>query len=301
MKKLILFLKGMFMGAADIIPGVSGGTIALITGIYDELIKSINCIDKEFIKDLLSLKFKKMFNKINFKFLIPIFLGILTSIFSMANLMHYLINQKPIETWSVFFGIILTSSFILSKKIKINKLHLINIVLGAIFSYFLVGIVPVKTPNTLLFLFFSGSVAICAMILPGISGAFLLLILGKYNYITEILKSPFSKGNPLQLIIFALGCLFGLLSFAKFLNHLLKRYHGSTIAFLTGLMLGSLRKIWPFKKALETKLIDGEIYTIKEKLILPWNVEVGLTKSLFFIFIGILIILTIDYFSNLEK
>ena len=301
MKKLILFLKGMFMGAADIIPGVSGGTIALITGIYDELIESINCIDKKFIKDLLTLKFKTVFKKINFKFLIPIFLGILTSIFSMANLMHYLINEKPIETWSVFFGIILTSSFILSKKIKINKLHLMNIILGAIFSYFLVGIVPVKTPNTLLFLFFSGSIAICAMILPGISGAFLLLILGKYNYITKILKSPFSKGNPIQLIIFALGCLFGLLSFAKFLNFLLKKHHESTIAFLTGLMLGSLRKIWPFKKALETKLIDGEIYTIKEKLILPWNVEVGLTKSIFFIFIGVLIITTINYFSNLKK
>ncbi len=297
MNKLILFLKGMFMGAADIIPGVSGGTIALITGIYDELIESIESINLDVFKDIISGKFKQGFSKIRFDFLIPLILGIGTSIFTMARLMNYLLEEQSLYTWSGFFGIILASAYVISKHFKLTLMRGLNILIGAIVSYMIVGLVPVNTPNALWFMFLAGAIAICAMILPGISGAFLLLILGKYHYITELLKDPLNLEHLVILGTVALGCLVGILGFSKILKIVLENWHSGTMAFLTGMMLGSLRKIWPYKEVVETKIIDGDVFVVAEKLVKPWEVN-GFLFSIFCMVISFIAIILLDKVSS---
>ncbi len=297
MNKFIVYLKGMFMGAADIIPGVSGGSIALITGIYDHLIEVIGSIGIDLVKDFFKGNFKKVAKDVDIGFLLPLLAGILTSIFTMARLMNFLLEEYTLYTWSGFFGLILASSFVISKQFELTPLRGLNLILGAVISFVVVGLVPVNTPNALWFLFLSGAIAICAMILPGISGAFLLLILGKYHYITELIKDPFHVDHILVLIVFALGCLVGILSFSKVLRYVLDNWHSGTMAFLTGMMLGSLRKIWPYKEVVETKVVDGDVFTLAEQLVKPWEMD-GFILSLVFMILGFLVIIVLDLLTS---
>ncbi|WZL82939.1 DUF368 domain-containing protein [Vallitaleaceae bacterium 9-2] len=298
MTKFLLFLKGLFMGAADIIPGVSGGSIALITGIYEDFLEAIHSINIDVVKDIFSGKIIKGIKRIHWDFLLPLFLGILTAIFTMAKLMHYLLETYELYTWSLFFGLILASAFVISKQWEMEKTRFVIFVFGGILSFIIVGLVPIQTPEALWFIFLAGVIAICAMILPGISGAFLLLIMGKYHYITGILKDPFRMDHIVVLIVFALGCGVGIIGFSRVLRWVLHRWHKGTLAFLTGMMLGSLRRIWPYKVILEEEILGDKVIILKEAAVFPWQIEGNYLLSFLFILIGMLLILGLDKFSK---
>jgi len=257
-KKFILFLKGMIMGIADIIPGISGGTIAFITNIYEDLINSINAFDLYSLKLLIKGKIKKFWIHINGSFLFLIFFGILTSLVTFSNITSYLITNHPIQLWSFFFGIIIISLFEIYKKIKNNNfIKIFYIFMGFIIGYIVIEIIPSSTNNNFLFIFFSGSIAVSAMILPGISGSFILLILGKYEFMINALKNL----NFFILFTFGLGCLFGLIIFSKIIKYLLTKKNNFIISILIGFMIGSLNKIWPWKITLIYKLNKKGIQT----------------------------------------
>jgi putative membrane protein len=263
---ILITLKGIGMGAADVIPGVSGGTIAFVTGIYEELLSSIKRLPLA-CKTLISSKFnfELFWKEANGNFLTALFLGIGISILSLAKLMTYLLEHHPVPVWSFFFGLILASVWFVLKDINKWKLsYYISLILGIVAGYMITVISPSKTPDDLWFIFLSGTIAICAMILPGISGSFILLLLGKYAYILAALQ----KFDMLVISVFATGAIIGIISFSHFLSWLLKNYHFLTIAFLAGVMFGSLNKIWPWKQVLKsTTNSHGEI--IVEKNILP--------------------------------
>ena len=242
-KYVLTYLKGMGMGAADIVPGVSGGSIALITGIYEELLESINSFNGENFKLLLKFEFKAFFHAVNGVFLLSLFLGILTSIFSLSKLITYLMAEHPIPLWSFFCGLILVSAFLILKDIKQWGVGVIfALVIGTVSAYFITELPPTSSPDALWFTFVAGAIAICAMILPGISGSFILLILGKYEPVLHAV----SERDFVTLAVFALGCIVGLLSFSRVISWLLKRYYSITIGLLSGFMLGSINKLWPW-------------------------------------------------------
>ncbi|MDR2910945.1 MAG: DUF368 domain-containing protein [Bacteroidales bacterium] len=278
---LILVLKGIGMGAADVVPGVSGGTIAFITGIYEELINSIKSINFKAIKLLFGLKIAEFWKTINGTFLLSVVLGIMVSIFSLAKLIEYLLNHYPVLIWSFFFGLIIASTVYVAKTIKKwNAVNIFSAVAGILVAYFITIISPVEANTAYWFIFISGAVAICAMILPGISGSFILVLLGMYKFILE------AVGN-LQisiLITFLAGAVIGIIAFSNFLSWLLRKYHNQTIALLAGFMVGSLNKVWPWKQVPET-FIDhtGEIKPLVEKNIMPETYEqiTGNSASLF--------------------
>jgi len=232
------------MGAADIVPGVSGGSIALISGIYGELLDSINAFNTKNFKLLLSFQLKPFYRSVNGTFLLSLLLGILTSIFTLSKLITYLMEEHPVPLWSFFCGLILVSAFVILKGVK--RWHLgvvIAIIIGTISAYFITELPPVSSPDAIWFTFLSGSIAICAMILPGISGSFLLLILGKY----ETILNAVSERDLMTLGVFAAGCILGILSFSRVISWLLKKYYAVTIGLLSGFMLGSMNKLWPWK------------------------------------------------------
>ena len=265
--RILLFLKGMGMGCADIIPGVSGGTIAFITGIYEELITSIKSVDLKALKLLLSGKFAAFWAKINGWFLLVLLSGILISILSLARLITILLDDHPIQVWSFFFGLIVISALAVSRDIHKWDLGVIlGFFTGCISAYMITQAVPAETANTMPVIFISGAIAICAMILPGISGSFILLILGKYTFILTALKE-FKIGI---ILVFVLGCLLGLMTFSRLISWLFRKYHNLTIAVLAGFMIGSLNKVWPWKKTVET-YVDrhGELKPLVQENILP--------------------------------
>lgn len=234
----------MAMGAADIVPGVSGGSIALITGIYQRLLDSINSFHTANFRLLLKFEVKKFYKAVNGTFLLSLLLGILTSIFSLSKLITFLMNDHPIPLWSFFCGLILISAFVILREIK--RWHLgviVALLIGTVGAYFITELPPTSSPDALWFTFVSGAIAICAMILPGISGSFILLILGKYEQILEAV----SNKDILTLGVFALGCVIGILSFSRVISWLLNRYYATTIGLLSGFMLGSMNKLWPWK------------------------------------------------------
>lgn len=233
------------MGGADVIPGVSGGTIAFITGIYDELIHSIKSIDLEAFRLLLRFKIADFWKKVNGSFLICVLAGMVTSLLSLSKLMTYLLDTYPISVWSFFFGLILVSSPLIMRDIKKwNFFTVVSFVVGGIIAYLITVLSPTETPNNLLFIFFCGALAICAMILPGISGAFILLLIGKYEYmITALIQF-----NLPVIIVFVAGCFIGIVSFSHFLSWLLNHYRYPALALLAGFMIGSLNKVWPWKE-----------------------------------------------------
>lgn len=248
---VLIAVKGACMGAADVIPGVSGGTIAFITGIYDRLIGSINSIDGTAVKLFFSGKFKEFWKHIDGTFLICLFCGILLSVLSLAGLMQYLLENHPIPTWAFFFGLIAASSIFILKGIKgWNLKSVLFLSLGIVLGIVVCTLSPTTTPDALWFIFLSGAIAICAMILPGISGSFILLILGKYQYIMGAisgLTSGEAIGESLAILsVFAVGAVCGILAFSRFLHWLLARYHKETLLVLAGFIIGSLVKVWPW-------------------------------------------------------
>lgn len=246
---LLLILRGCAMGAADVVPGVSGGTIAFITGIYEELIDSIKSIDWQALKLLARFRWKEFWQKINGNFLIAVVAGIGISVFSLARLMTWLLANHPIYIWSFFFGLIIASSILVAKEIKTwNLSTVVALLAGAAVAWWITVMTPAETPDTWWFVILSGAIAICAMILPGISGAFILLLMGKYAYILGAV-SHLQIGT---LLLFAIGAVAGIVSFSHLLSWLLKHHHRLTIATLTGFMIGSLNKVWPWKETLRT-------------------------------------------------
>lgn len=238
------------MGAADVVPGVSGGTIAFIAGIYDRLIESISALKPNLIRELLKGNFKKVWTTVNGSFLVTLLAGIGSSIFSLARLITYLMQYYPIHLWAFFFGLILASILYVGKQIKHwNMGSIMGLILGTL-SIIYISIAPPLSPQiSYIYLFFSGALAACAMILPGISGSFILLLLGAYTTI----MSAIGHHDFLTVGIVAMGAAVGLVSFSKLLNYLLKNFHNTLLGILTGFLVGSLWKIWPWK-------IDESVY-----------------------------------------
>ena len=243
LKHISTLLKGMGMGAADVVPGVSGGTIAFLTGIYEELISSVNSLDMTAVKLLFSGRLKALWKHVNGSFLVSLFAGIFISVLSLAKVMQYLLATHPIQTWAFFFGLIVASSVFILKGIKGWKLSdMLPLAAGTALGVIVCTLSPAKTPDDLWFVFLCGAMAICAMILPGISGSFILLILGKYEYLMGAIVDM----NVAVLAVFLCGAVTGILSFSKFLHWLLSRYHRTTLTVLSGFIIGSLVKVWPW-------------------------------------------------------
>ena len=248
---LMVGVKGACMGAADVIPGVSGGTIAFITGIYDEFVGSIAKVDSEAVKLLFKGKIRDFWKHINGWFLLSVIAGIGVSVVSLAGLMQMLLSDYPIQTWAFFFGLIVASSIFILRGISGWKaLDLGLVVLGVVLGVTVCTLSPTETPDALWFIFISGAIAICAMILPGISGSFILLILGKYQYIMSVitgLVSGVEVGRNLMILaVFLVGAVVGILGFSKFLHWLLARWNKETLIVLAGFIIGSLVKVWPW-------------------------------------------------------
>ena len=230
------------MGSADIVPGISGGTIALITGIYEHLVYSISKISFSFVRPLLKGNFtefkKKFFDEIDFPFFIPLLCGIGIAMLTLANVISYCMEVHTALTYSFFLGLILASSYVLYKQMdELTSKYVVFTVIGAILAYIFVSLNPIAMNHSLPILFMSGLIAICAMILPGISGSFLLLLLGQYEYMLNALKTMCLS----EIIVFCAGALIGILGFSKVLNYLLEHHEGITMAFLIGVMIGTLK------------------------------------------------------------
>ncbi len=267
---LLISFKGMAMGAADVVPGVSGGTIAFISGIYEELITSINSINASLLQTLRKDGFKIFWRELNGNFLVALFTGIFISLFSLAALVSWLLENQPILLWSFFFGLVLASVFFVGKAIEKWKLGtILAFVTGTIIAYFITQLPPNENITSLPFLFLSGAVAVCAMILPGISGAFILVLMGSYK---PILDAVHERDFKIVAVV-ALGAIVGLLSFAKLLKWMFSNYKNVTLALLTGFILGSLGKIWPWKKVLQTRVFGDKIIPLKELNISPFAME----------------------------
>ena len=251
---LMVGLKGACMGAADVIPGVSGGTIAFITGIYDEFVGSIAKVDTEAVKLLFKGRIRDFWKHINGNFLLSVMAGIGISVVSLAGLMQMLLTECPIQTWAFFFGLIVASSIFILRGISGWKLReVLFLILGGVLGVTVCTLSPTQTPNALWFIFLSGAIAICAMILPGISGSFILLILGKYQYIMAAISGLVAGENfgqnLLILCVFLVGAVVGILGFSKFLHWLLARWNKETLIVLAGFIIGSLVKVWPWSNA----------------------------------------------------
>ena len=294
---LSLSLKGMAMGAADIIPGVSGGTIAFISGIYEELIETINNVNYEAIKKLNKNGIKGFWEHINGNFLIALLTGIAISIMSLAKVITHLLETHSQLLWGFFFGLIVASVYIVGKQVnKWDINNIISLIIGSSIAFYITILNPMQNPDALWFVFLSGSIAICAMILPGISGSFILLLLGSYEFILVAIKD-----FKLDVItIFGVGCITGLLAFSKLLNWLFKKYHDITIALLTGFLIGSLNKIWPWKETIQTRINShGEIVPFIQSNVLPSNFEgdSNIIEVILLSLIGLVLIYLLERFS----
>lgn len=242
-------VKGALMGAANVVPGVSGGTIALLTGIYQELIESIKSINGKNLGLLFRGRFKEFWQGINGNFLLAVAIGIVVSIFSLAKLMTFLLERYPIQTWAFFFGLVLVSTVYMIKGLNNLKLtSWLSLLVGATCGVALCLVSPSHTSDSLPFIFICGAIAMCTMILPGISGSFVLVLLGKYAFMMDAVGNL----NIPVLVVFAIGAILGILGFSHAFSWLLKKAYNGTIMFLAGLMLGSLVKVWPWKIALES-------------------------------------------------
>ena len=275
LKYIGIAIQGACMGAADVIPGVSGGTISFIMGIYDKFVGSIASFNAEAVKLLFTGKFKAFWKHINGGFLFSLLLGIGASIVGLAGLMKMLLADFPIQTWAFFFGLIVASSIFILKGIKDWKIRdILFIVFGIILGVVICTLSPTQTPDDYWFIFLSGAIAICAMILPGISGSFILLILGKYEYIMGIITSCVVNvgalwgaegadkaifwNSAVVLLVFLAGAVIGILGFSKFLHWLLARWHRETLIVLAGFIIGSLVKVWPWSNA--EAIAQGELH-----------------------------------------
>ena len=281
---VFITLKGMAMGAADVVPGVSGGTIAFISGIYEELITSINNINLSLVPLFRKEGAKAVWNKINGNFLASLFLGIFISVLSLAKFLSWLLENEPILLWSFFFGLVVASIFMVAKEItKWNLGSILVFIAGSVLAYFITELPVNNNVDSLPFLFLSGALAICAMILPGISGAFILVLLGSYKTILDAVHERDIK----IILTVGVGAIFGLLSFARLLKWMFNHYKNITLALLTGFILGSLNKIWPWKKVLETKTFGEKVIVVDDVNVLPGTFE-GDNKLMLAIILAVL-------------
>ena len=252
----IIFLKGMAMGISDLIPGISGGTIALLLGIYKDFISSLKSINYKSFIYLIKLDFKKLNNQLNLCFLLPVFFGILSSIFIFSSLISFLLLDYKVLLFSFFFGLIFFSSIRLISDLKpTNTLDFLTVFVGLVIGLSFFFVSSLSTSNSIFSIFLAGFIAISAMLLPGISGSYILLILGKYEFMLDSISSF----NWINILIFSLGAITGILSFSKMIHYLLKNYNRSTIFFLSGLMMGALNKVWPWQLDNKIVLPEGDI------------------------------------------
>ena len=282
---LIITLKGLAMGAADVVPGVSGGTIAFISGIYQELIDSINNVNLSVLKTLKKDGLKAAWQQVNGGFLLALLSGIFISVLTFSKIITHLLEDHPILVWSFFFGLIIASIALIWKETSNWKVvDILALVIGIVLSYYITIARPVSSPDSYWYIFLSGFIAIIAMILPGISGAFILLLMGSYETVIGTINK-FREGivkfdmailgdAMLKLSVFALGAIIGLKSFSKILHWMFEKHKNTTLALLIGFMAGSLNKVWPWKQVLETRInTHGEVVPFIENSILPQNFE----------------------------
>lgn len=282
--------RGFAMGAADVVPGVSGGTMAFILGIYDELLDAIHSVDMTFIRRILTLKWKDAFSEFPWKFLLALALGIGAAVLTLANALHWALENKPVFIWSFFFGLILASIVAVRKRVgNWSVVNILAAILATVGAFVLVGLVPSETPHTPLLLFLSGAVAICAMILPGISGAFILVLLGKYRYVLEAVKNL----DILTIALVGLGAVVGLLAFVRLLRWMLNKNHDLVVAVLMGFMLGSLRKVWPWKHFEPV----SETFT-REINFIPAAFTGEAAAALLLMIVGVALMLVTEYLAN---
>lgn len=300
---IILALKGCAMGMADVVPGVSGGTIAFISGIYEELLDSIRSVNLTALRLLFKGRFAELWRHINGRFLLPVLLGIAIAIFSLAKLMTFLLTNHPIATWSFFFGLIVASALLVAQQIgHWNWRTIASFVAGTALAWWITVASPAETPNDWWFVMLSGAIAICAMILPGISGAFILLLLGKYQYIMQAVGDL----NIPVILIFVVGAAAGIISFSRLLSWLLRNWHDLTVALLMGFMVGSLNKVWPWKEIVATYVDShGEVQPLVESNITPGSFEALydrpalLTEAILLCIIGFLTIYGIEILARI--
>ena len=261
-----LLMTGVTMGAADVVPGVSGGTMAFIMGIYEELVNAIKAFNWQVLTRILRLRVGEALADVPWRFLVVLGTGVLGAFVTLARPIGWLLDHRPVLLYAFFFGLILASIVAVSRQIRWSPTAYLFLILGTGIAYFVVGLVPLEMPHDMWALFLSGMAAITAMILPGISGSFILLILGQYEFVIDSMK----EGAVLNLVPLALGCVVGILGFVRILSWLLKSHHRPTIALLVGFMVGSLRKIWPFKVTLEQIIgRHGEPVPIVQANVLP--------------------------------
>lgn len=292
LNNLRLYLTGFCMGVADLIPGVSGGTVAFVSGIYEELLYTVKLLTSDFIRLVIKKQLSTAFRIIPFRFIIPLGLGLISAILSLSKVMAYLLDKQTAFVFAFFFGLVIASIRVVLKKVKKwYKTDIFYFALSTALTYFVVGLIPVDTPKNLLTVFLSGAIAICAMILPGISGSFILLLLGKYYYILDAVN----KMDFLTIAIFVLGCALGLALFSRLLSWLFHHHHDISIIVLSGIMLGSLRKIWPWQEVITTRVNShGEIVPLVVKNILPNANSISFFVSLVLILLGYCLIYFLD-------
>lgn len=302
MNKIILFFKGMAMGVADLVPGVSGGTIAFIMGIYEEFINALAGFNLNTFKRLWKADFKGAWKAINGGFLFVLLSGIFLSLVLFSKLIHYLLLNEQVRLWSFFFGLVFASVWMLLKSIEgWSWQGIISLLIAMAFAYYLTTMPPLSNAyDGYVFIFLSAALAVCALILPGISGAFILVLLGSYGTILKAIKSI---DIPVLIIVF-LGALMGILSFSKVLKYLFRHYKNTTLAVLTGFIIGSLNKIWPWKKVLSWRVnAKGVHVPLLEKSILPQDYEgdAHLIDALLLFGFAVAVIGIIDRFSKNKK
>ena len=293
---IILFLKGMGMGVANVIPGVSGGTIALITEIYEDLITSLKSFDRNAFKLFFSLKIKEFVKYTNFYFLASVFLGSIVSVFTIASLFEYLFSEYPILIWAFFFGLILASIIFVGKRVENwNMQSILALIFGTIVAFSLSLATPATENSNLLFVFICGIIGISGMMLPGLSGSYILILLGNYKL---LMITAITELNIPLLTTFFLGSIFGLMCFSHLLSWILKEYKNATLALLTGFILGSLKIIWPWKKITESLIIDGNEKVISYNIILPSTLDSDTISAIVFAIVGFIIVYFLEDFSK---
>ena len=288
--------RGFCMGVADVVPGVSGGTMAFILGVYEELLDAVHAVNVRFLRALVTFRFKEALADFPYPFLIALVTGIMVAIFSLARFFAWALAHHPVLVWAFFFGLVFASIITVRGKVSAwTATEVLALLLAASAAFVLVGAVPVETTSAAWFVFLSGSIAICAMILPGISGSFILVILGKYEYmLNAVVQRDF-----LPILIFGFGGILGLVFFARVLRWLLRRYHDVTVAALIGLMAGSLRKIWPWKETVETFTnSQGAVKPLIEQNVLPAAVSEEVLLAITLGIAGCAIVLVIEHLAT---
>ena len=286
-----LVLRGICMGTADVIPGVSGGTVALIMGIYDELVGTIASIDQRVVGALVRGRIAGVLRLINATFLIPLLFGIGLAIVSLAKLITWLLATHPQPVWGLFTGLILVSALFVARQVKgWSVLQWVLTVVGVAVGYLVTTLVPVETGTESYKFVLAGMVAICAMILPGISGSFLLVVMGKYQ---QVFGAVHEREFGI-IALFGVGAVIGLLGFSRLLKRLLARFHAETMAFLVGLMLGTLRKVWPFRNVLEEKLIGSKVRVLRDECVWPQEYSGEVLLSFVLMVVGAALVLALE-------